>query len=161
VDTVQDVSLVAATVVMGLMAGVFAIYSNAIMPGLRRTDDRTFVDSFQQVDRAIINPLFMTCFLGALALTALAGAVRIGDDPGSVLGWIIAAFVLYLLVVIVTIAVNVPMNDALKAAGEPDTIDVAAVRRRFDEKGWTRWNTFRALATTAATVLLAVALLQA
>ena len=73
-DTLQDVSLVAATVIMGLMAGVFGLYSNTIMPGLRTTDDRTFVGSFQAVDRAIINPLFMACFLGALALTALAGA---------------------------------------------------------------------------------------
>ena len=69
-------------------------------------------------------------------------------------------FVLYLLVVGATIAVNVPMNDRLKAAGEPDRIDVGATRREFDEAKWTRWNTFRAVATTAATILLAVALLE-
>ena len=42
-DVVREVVLIAATMTMGLMAGVFGIYSNAIMPGLRRTDDRTFV----------------------------------------------------------------------------------------------------------------------
>ena len=42
-----DAVLIAATLTTGLMAGVFGIYSNAIMPGLRRTDDRTFVAAFQ------------------------------------------------------------------------------------------------------------------
>jgi uncharacterized membrane protein len=32
-DVLQGVTLLAATIATGLMAGVFAIYSNAIMPG--------------------------------------------------------------------------------------------------------------------------------
>ena len=42
-DVLREAVLLAATMTMGLMAGVFGIYSNAIMPGLRRTDNRTFV----------------------------------------------------------------------------------------------------------------------
>jgi uncharacterized membrane protein len=71
-DVLREVVLIAATMAMGLTAGVFGIYGNAIMPGLRRTDDRTFVAAFQSIDRAIINPAFMATFFGALALTALA-----------------------------------------------------------------------------------------
>lgn len=40
--TLQLVSLLAATLSMGLMARAFAIYAHTIMPGLRKTDDRTF-----------------------------------------------------------------------------------------------------------------------
>jgi uncharacterized membrane protein len=58
-DVLREVVLIAATMTVGLMAGIFGIYSNAIMPGLRRTDDRTFVAAFQAIDRAIINPVFM------------------------------------------------------------------------------------------------------
>ena len=46
-EILREAVLIAATLTTGLMAGVFGIYSNAIMPGLRRTDDRTFVASFQ------------------------------------------------------------------------------------------------------------------
>ena len=46
-------ALMAATITTGLMAGVYAIYSNAFMPGLATTDDKTFVGAFQAVDRAI------------------------------------------------------------------------------------------------------------
>jgi uncharacterized membrane protein len=140
--------LVAATMSVGLMAGVFGLYAH-IMPGLGRTDDRTFVGAFQSIDRAVINPLFLATFLGALAFTALAAALHLGN--GGRLAWAVAALVLYLAVFIITIRVNVPLNDEIKAAGDPDQIaDLAFVRERFDEARWIRWNVVRALATTAA-----------
>ena len=49
-------TLMGATLTMGLVAGAFALYAHTIMPGLRKTDDRTFVAAFGQIDRAIINP---------------------------------------------------------------------------------------------------------
>jgi uncharacterized membrane protein len=151
--------LVAATMGMGLMAGVFGIYANTIMPGLGRTDDRTFVGGFQSIDRAIINPLFMTIFFGALLLTGLAALLHLRGDARSVLPWIAAALVLYLATVVVTVGVHVPLNDAIKAAGDPDRIaDLAAVRDRFDEARWVSWNVVRAVATTVAFGCLAWAL---
>ena len=51
-DVLTGVVLVAAALTAGLAAGVFALYAHAIMPGLRRTDDRTFVGAFQSIDRA-------------------------------------------------------------------------------------------------------------
>jgi uncharacterized membrane protein len=156
-DALQDTTLVAATVALGVMAGVFGLYAHTIMPGLGRTDDRTFVGAFQAIDRAIINPWFIPVFLGALVLTAAAGLLRL-DGDGTVLALIASAFVLYLAVVLVTMGINVPQNNTIKAAGEPDRIDVAAVRARFDEAKWIRWNVFRAFATTAAAISLAAAL---
>jgi uncharacterized membrane protein len=152
----QGATLLAATVATGLMAGVFAIYSNAIMPGLRRTDDRTFVGAFQSIDRAIINPWFLPTFFGALVLTGLAAVLHLFDDGGAVLPWTVAAFLLYLAVFLITMRIHVPRNDEIKAAGDPDRIgDLAAVRQRFDETRWVRWNTIRALASTAALACLA------
>jgi uncharacterized membrane protein len=129
--------LIAATITLGLVAGVFCLYANTIMPGLRRTDDRTFVGAFQSMDKAIINPLFMVTFFGALVLTGLAAVLHLGADGRPVLPWIAVAFVLYLAVVVITLAVNVPLNDGIKAAGDPDRIgDLAAVRKRFNEARW-------------------------
>jgi uncharacterized membrane protein len=155
----QGVALVAATMTTGLMAGVFGLYAHTIMPGLHKTDDRTFVGAFQAIDRAIINPLFMVWFFGALALAAAAAALVGGE--GSVLPWVAAALVLYLAVVVITVAVHLPLNDAIKAAGEPDRIsDLAAVRERFDEARWVAWNVGRAVLSTAALGCLAWALAQ-
>ncbi len=147
-ELLGDTVLIVATMAIGLMAGVFGLYANTIMPGLGRTDDRTFVGAFQSIDEAIINPLFLATFFGGLALTGLAAALHLGND---VLPWIVAALVLYLVVFVSTLRVNVPLNDGIKAAGEPDRIvDLAAVRERFNEARWIRWNLARTLLTTAA-----------
>jgi uncharacterized membrane protein len=161
VEILRGTVLVLAATTMGLMAGVFGLYANAIMPGLRKTDDRTFVGAFQAIDRAIINPPFLMTFVGALLFSGVAAALHLPDGERSVLPWALAASVLYLGVFVSTIAVNVPRNDELKAAGEPDQIDdLAGVRRRFDEGKWARWNLARALASTAAFACLCWALVE-
>jgi uncharacterized membrane protein len=159
-DSVRAISLIAATMSMGLMAGVFGLYAHTIMPGLGRTDDRTFVGAFQAIDRAIINPWFLAGgFVGALVFTALAAVLHLSADRRSVLPWIAVALVLYLAVFVITVGVNVPLNDAIKAAGDPDRIaDLATVRERFDEARWVRWNNVRTAASTAAFGCLAWAL---
>ena len=42
-ETLQRITLIVATVLTGLFTGLFATFSYAVMPGLRRTDDATFV----------------------------------------------------------------------------------------------------------------------
>jgi uncharacterized membrane protein len=151
--------LLLASVTVGIMSGVMFLYANTIMPGLRRTDDRTFVGAFQAIDTAIINPLFLATFLGGLVFTGLAAALSLGEDLRSVLPWIVAAFFLYLVVVVITVVVNVPLNDGIKGAGAPDQIaDLAKVRTTFDEPKWIRWNLVRTILTTSAFVCLLWAL---
>jgi uncharacterized membrane protein len=156
-NALRAISLLGATLTMGLVTGVFALYAHTIMPGLKKTDDRTFVSAFQSLDRAIINPWFMlTAFAGALVLTAVAAIAHLGQDA---LPWIAAALVLYAIAVVITIAVNVPLNDAIKAAGDPDRIrDLHAVRAAFDEGRWAAFNLVRTFASAAAFALLAWAL---
>jgi uncharacterized membrane protein len=149
-------SLLTAAGLTGLVAGVYAIYANAFMPGLAKTDDRTFVSAFQAVDRAIVNPLFLGLgFFGALIFTLLAGVLSLKEKA---LPWIAVAFVLYLISMIVTMAVNVPLNDAMKAAGDPGTIDVAAVRAAFDEPKWRTFNLIRTVLAVVSFGLLGWAL---
>jgi uncharacterized membrane protein len=158
-DVLEGVSLVAAALANGLMAGVFVLYAHTIMPGLGRTDDRTFVGAFQAIDTAIINPWFIPTFFGALVLSGLAALVQLIED-GPAVPWTVAAFVLYLALVIITFRVHLPRNDGIKAAGDPDEVDVAQVRARFDEAGWVRWNLVRAVLSTAALGCLAWALVE-
>ena len=154
--------LAAAVLTMGLMAGVFGVFTHTIMRGLRHTDDRTFVGAFQSIDRAIINPWFMAAFFGALVFTGLAAVLHLSGDKRNVLPWIGTAFVLYLIAVVITLAVNVPLNDVIKAAGDPARIgDLAAVRRHFDEARWSAWNLVRTLTSTVAfSCLVAAAMMH-
>ena len=151
VENLLAAALMFAALTVGIMSGVMILYANTIMPGLRRTDDRTFVGAFQAIDTAIINPLFLATFLGGLLFTGLAAALSLGEDRRSVLPWIVAALVLYLVVVVATVVVNAPLNDGIKKAGAPDRIaDLAEVRETFNEGKWVRWNLLRAVLTSAA-----------
>ena len=156
-NTLRAALLVGATMTMGFVAGAFALYAHAIMPGLRSTDDHTFVTAFQSIDRAIINPWFMaTAFVGALILTAAAVLTSLGR---AALPWVAVALGLYLIAFVITVAVNVPLNDAIKAAGNPDHIrDLAGVRERFHETRWAAWNLVRVVTSTGAFGCLAWAL---
>jgi uncharacterized membrane protein len=147
--TLRALSLLAATITMGFAAGAFAIYAHTIMPGLKKTDDHTFVAAFQATDRAIINPWFMIfAFGGALAFSIAALVTNRGT---AALPWIAAALGLYLIAFVITIAINVPLNDVIKNAGDPDRIrDLAGVRERFHESRWAAWNLVRVATSTGA-----------
>ena len=150
--------LIAATLATGWVAGVLGHYAHTLMPALRRVDDRTFIAAFQAIDRAILNPWFMVPFFGAPVLTA-AATVLVWGDGGALRVWLLVATALLVAGVVMTIAVNVPLNDAIKVAGEPDRIaDLAAVRSAFDESRWAAWNLVRTVTTVAAFGILVGAL---
>ncbi|KDN85770.1 DUF1772 domain-containing protein [Kitasatospora cheerisanensis] len=146
----RTLTLIGATLTAGLSAGLFYSYACSVMPGLAKVDDRAFVDAMQRINTAILNGWFMISFLGALLLIAAAGVLQWRGGDRTVLLWIGAAAVLYLVMLVVTGAVNVPLNDRLAAAGAPDGLtDPAAVRAAFEDV-WVRWNLVRAVAATAA-----------
>lgn len=138
----RNATLLAATLTNGLMAGLFAAFSYAVMPGLARTPDAVFVAAMQRVNVAILNPVFGLCFGGALVFSVLAAVLHRGDRT---LPWILAGLALYVATLLVTFAVNVPLNDRLNAAGD---VDLAAARAAF-ETAWVRWNALRAVLCTA------------
>lgn len=160
IAALRGVSLVAATVTTGLVAGLFFAFAISVMPGLGRTGDLTFVDAMQQINVAILNPWLAISLGGAPVCILIAGALHLQTGHRAVLLWIVAAFALYLVALGITIGVNVPLNDALAATGPPGRItDLAAVRERFETE-WVRWNIARAVASTAAFSCLVLALLR-
>ena len=61
----------------------------------------------------------------------------------------------------ITAGGNIPLNDALDAAGDVDRIrDLAAVRSDF-ESAWVRWNIARCLTSAGALGCLVMAALRA
>lgn len=151
-------TLIAATITMGLVAGLFYTFAQAIMPGLGRSDDSVFVAAFQAIDKAINNPWQAIGFVGAPVFTVLAAALHLGADDQAALVWILAAIGLYGVVLAITFRVNLPLNKAIQAAGEPTSIvDLGAVRERFESR-WVRSNIARAAFSTAAFACLTMTL---
>ncbi len=150
--------LTAATILTGLIAGLLFGFACAVMPGLLRTDDRTFVVVMQSINRAIVNGWFLVCFLGAPVVLIAAGVARLVGGGGP--WWPIAAAIgLSVLSYAITGTVNLPLNNALDAAGDPSGSSDPATARGAFERRWVRWNSARALASAAAFGCCAVALL--
>jgi uncharacterized membrane protein len=141
----------------GLSAGVFFAFSAFVMPALGRLPSGQAIAAMQSINKLAVTPAFMTALFGsALACAGLAvwSVVAWDERPAP---WLLAAGVLYLVgAIVVTIAVNVPLNDAL-ATTRPDGAG-AADRWNGYLRRWTAWNHLRAAAAIVATGLLIVAL---
>ncbi|RMI31968.1 DUF1772 domain-containing protein [Nocardia stercoris] len=150
-------SLLAATLTAGLMAGLFAAFAYAVMPALARSNDAVYVEVMRNINVVIVNPLFMTLFMGGVGV-GLAAVITTwrAPDPAA-RWWALAGFAAYLVMFMITVAANVPLNDQL--AADPGQ-DPAAARAAF-ENSWVAWNIARAVVATGSLVAFGAALLYA
>ncbi|WP_017591654.1 anthrone oxygenase family protein [Nocardiopsis potens] len=148
-DLLRTAAGAAALIAAGLNAGLFFAFTTAVMPGLGGASDTAFIDVMQRINRRILNGRFFAVFFGAPVLALIWAVAATGSGAAvAVPAW--AAFVLLAGHFLITAAVNVPMNDALEAAGPADrSADPARVRARF-EGPWNRWNRIRTVLSAAA-----------
>ena len=141
----------------GLVAGVFFAFSTFVMNALARLHPKEGIAAMQSINIAAINPLFMLALFGT-AVTCLFLAVSSlfkWHQPGA--AYLFLGSLLYLVgTILVTIAFNVPLNDAL-ATVKPDSTEGANLWASY-LKNWTIWNHVRAIAALAAAALLTIAL---
>lgn len=138
-------ALYGATGLTGLAAGLLAAFAVAVMPGLRAADSRTLVLAMRSINSAILKPVFAVIFFGPLLLGALALVLTFTASPaapGAARWWLIAAVLLYLGVLLVTFAGNIPLNDALDKADVSTPAGIEAARNAFCDS-WIRLNIVR------------------
>ncbi|MCC8927674.1 DUF1772 domain-containing protein [Rhodococcus sp. I2R] len=155
IDRATSVATTVAAVGCGSIAGVLLAFSISVMPALSSRSAPDAITTMQRINVAIVSPMFLTLFLGAAvaASTAAVGAL-ISASGSPVL--IVAGALLYVIgCVLVTVAINVPLNDAL-AAVDPSNQADADVWSNYLVR-WTRWNHARTGAAFAACVLFTIA----
>lgn len=146
-----SVALVFAIMGSGLMAGLFFAFSTAVMAALARLPAAQGADAMNAINVVIVNPVFLTVFMGTAVLALLLGVrAALGwSQPGSV--WLLSGSLLYLVGVFgVTVVFNVPLNDTLAASGDAGTWS------RF-LADWVPWNHVRTLASAGALLCYALA----
>ncbi len=144
--------MTAATVALAGIGGLYYSYACSVMPGLRATDDATFVSAMSRINAAIQNPVFALSFVGAFLSLACSAALSWADGLASALP-LSVSLACYTATLVITFAANIPLNNGL---GQAASGDAAAVRRAF-ERRWTRWNIHRTWLSLAALVALSVA----
>lgn len=149
-----------ALLASGVMAGFFYSYSFSVMWGLDRADPRHAIGAMNGINIAVVNPIFLAFFMG-LPVLAIAAAVLFWQAGQTAPFLLFAAVALTYLVGTfgVTMAVNVPMNDALAKVAVPQDVSAARdVWTRYSSN-WTPWNHLRTAAVTLAFALAGLGLL--
>ena len=141
----------------GLIAGVFFAFSAFVMNALARLPPAQGIAAMQSINVSVLNPRFFSAFLGTavVCLVLAVSSLLRWHPPGATC--LLAGSLLYLVgTVLVTIAFNVPLNDAL-AAVEPGSTEGASLWTRYLAT-WTAWNHVRTVAAFAAAASLTLAL---
>lgn len=146
-----------ATLLAGLSAGFFYSYESSVTRGLAQVDDLTYVHTFQAVNETIQNPLFGLVFFGSLPALVIAAALRGSQAWTPQRALLVAAPVLYIIGMVITVSGNVSLNDEL-AQVEPATATIAADARDAFEDDWNRLNAYRTIAFVGAFAASAAAL---
>jgi uncharacterized membrane protein len=141
----------------GLVAGVFFAFLTFVMPALARIEPVQGITAMQSMNITAINPLFMLALFGtAIACIFLAiFAMLKWGQPNS--AYLLIGSLLYLVGSIgVTIAFNIPLNDAL-AIVKPDSAEGTTLWVKF-LTDWTFWNHVRTVAAILAAALFTLSL---
>lgn len=159
--TIPKLVLLLAAVTTALMAGLFYAWSISVMPGIARLPDSGFLSAMQEMNRAILNPLFLLCFMGTALLLPAATFLQYSQPVSGRFWLLLLSTMAYLIGVMgVTMIGNVPLNNMLDAyqIQTASAQELAKMRQDF-EGPWNRLNTIRTLCVTLSVVLVLVACL--
>ncbi|WP_242483199.1 DUF1772 domain-containing protein [Streptomyces sp. HSG2] len=112
----------ASALCTGLMAGLFFAYDISVMPGLAEMDDRAYAAAMQRFNAVIDgSALFGLVLLASLASTVASAVLAFRRKWRAVALPLIAAACCYTAVLVITVAINLPLNAELAALGDPAT----------------------------------------
>ncbi len=151
-------TLLTATVLCSLVAGLLFSFAVIVMPGLGHLEDRDFIRAFQEIDGVIQRgqPLFGLVWLGSALAMVAGAALGFGQLDGAERGLLALSTGIYLLgVQLPTFMVNIRLNNEIQAVdlGAGDEGTWRSARESFEAR-WNQWNLVRTSLATLTTVLL-------
>jgi uncharacterized membrane protein len=146
---VESATTVAAVAYSGVSGGVYFAFSALVLPALRSRPADEAAATMRAVNVAAVRAPFMTVFFGGAVSAVAVVALDLFDEPQPLR---IAGAVLALAAFGVTVARNVPLNDAL---GRAVGADGGAAWSRVEPR-WRRAN--HAVVSVLATLALTASL---
>ena len=146
-----------AAISCALSAGIFYAFSTFVMAALGEQPSASGIATMQSINITVINPLFMAAFFlpAVVSLILIISGFRTWGQNGAT--FLILGSLLYLIGTIgVTIAGNIPLNDAL-AVVAPNSSEGSTLWTQF-LADWTFWNHVRTIAGMLAAIAFCFAL---
>lgn len=152
----RTLTLAGATLTTGLITGVFYSYASSVSLGLASQPDTSYIATMQSINEKIQNPVFFLSFFGALLFppAALALHYPLRRRSGR-FGLIALACVLYIGGgFLLTVFVNVPMNEELARVSINSPTEELARARTAYEGPWNFWNAMRTVLSLLSFIAL-------
>lgn len=151
-----NISIAACTVMFGIMAGFFYAFSGTVMPGLNQISAGSAVKAMQGINFAVRTPhFFVLFFLTPVFSFAIAIVCWRSQLARAALLLAMAGGVYLVFGLILTMTINVPMNEALAII--PSGADSGAIWADYSPD-WTFWNHVRTAGSAMSAMLACLAL---
>lgn len=157
-----QITQILATLLTGLVAGLFYAYHCSVIGGLGQLGDKAYLMAFQSINKVILNPWFFASFLGCLLVLPLASWLSHASGTQVSFYFLLAATLVYFFGVFgITMFGNVPLNNAV----ENFNIDRASAGemlelRKLFEIPWNKYNLIRTLSAVLSFLLCIISVLK-
>lgn len=155
-------SVLVALLLCAAIFGFFYAWVCSTMWGLDATDPRVAIAAMQAMNASVRNMVFAPAFFGTPFALLLAAGLLWRDGYRSVATCFGAGGLLYLgLGMILTLTINVPMNEALAQLAVPADINAARAIWAEYSPDWQFWNQLRTIASGLAFLFAVSGILMA
>jgi uncharacterized membrane protein len=155
IEILMDMLVAATAIACAAMGGVFFAFSSFVMRALARMPPAQGIAAMQSINVVAVTPVFMTALFGTAAACLAVAVDAVTGWRGATSAYLLAGSLSYLLgTIVVTIAFNVPLNNAL-AEFDPASGDAASFWREYVRR-WTAWNHVRTASAVVAAALLLI-----
>ncbi|WP_434733416.1 DUF1772 domain-containing protein [Rhizobium sp. YTUHZ044] len=152
-------SLVAAAIGSGLVAGIFFAFSTFIMTAFSRIPAEQGIAAMNSINVTIVRSPFMALFVPTAILCLVIAVLALINWRGGASALMLGGAALYVFASFLsTIIFNVPMNDALEKVSGGGA-EAAALWTTY-LRDWTWWNHVRTIASLLASVAFVRALMM-
>lgn len=141
-----------------LSAGFFFAWSVSVILGTKKVGDYTYLETMQNINREILNPLFFVVFFGSLISLIINTVLQYNDK--TVFWLILSATVIYLIGTFgVTALGNVPLNNQLDVL-QINQLNISELKgfRSYYETKWNHYHNIRTLSNLVAFILLLISI---
>lgn len=144
---------------VGLMAGVYFTFSAFVMRALDVIGRPAGMLAMQSINKVIVRSSFLPLFFGSTLAAAVLAVIALLDTEQAGALYLLTGSATYVIgMFVVTLAGNVPLNNALDAA-DPASAEGEAMWQRYMSR-WVAWNHVRTVACTVSLGLLVAALVE-
>jgi uncharacterized membrane protein len=153
----METLIVCTAIACAAMGGVFLAFSSFVMRALARMPPAQGIAAMQSINVMAVTPVFMTALFGTAAACLVVAAGAVNEWRGVTSIYMLAGSLSYVIgAIVVTIACNVPLNNALMTI---DPQNGEAVWLRYLRQ-WTAWNHVRTVSGLLAAGLLMLAIMR-